>query len=141
MNEEKHYSMCQLKNWRDEGWVFRVKKTRKKRYIVRNKGQSEKSLGRFTDELWNKINEIQMVGAKIKLPEEELELLEQRSLENMVYFYRHELRQIMGGNGVHVLSDNVRKRMVEHGIITRVHQSAHSVTPLGKKMLEREEEK
>lgn len=56
----KHdYSVDQLKNWRDEGWTFRIKKSKKKKYITRRKGQNERGLGPFNDELWKKINEIQ----------------------------------------------------------------------------------
>ncbi len=39
----------------DEGWKPRIKKRKKLRYITLRKGNQEKSLGPYTDELWEKV--------------------------------------------------------------------------------------
>ena len=67
--------------------------------------------------------------------------LEQQSRENMVNFYRHELIQILGGQkALEVLSDRVRKRLVEYGVLTKKfgavgYGSTYFVTPLGEELL------
>ena len=63
--------------------------------------------------------------------------LEQKSRENMVRFYRYELDQIRGGQGaLEVLSDNVRKRFVDYGVLTKRYDAgAYFVTPLGEELL------
>ena len=59
----------------------------------------------------------------------------------MVNFYRRELNQILGGQGaLEVLSDKVRKRLVDYGILTKKfgavgYGSTYFVTPLGEELL------
>ena len=40
------------------GWRFRVKTSKGKRYITRRKGQTEKGMGRFTNERWGVIERL-----------------------------------------------------------------------------------
>lgn len=42
----------------DEGWKPRIKKRKKLRYITLRKGNQEKSLGPYTEELWNKVKPV-----------------------------------------------------------------------------------
>jgi hypothetical protein len=66
--------------------------------------------------------------------------LEQQSRDNMVNFYQLELNQILEGQGaIQFLSDRVRKRLIEYGIITKKFGvgsgSTYFVTPLGEELL------
>jgi len=66
--------------------------------------------------------------------------LEQQSRKNMVNFYQHELNQILGGQrAIQFLSDRVRKRLIEYGVLTKKFSvgsgSTYFVTPLGEKLL------
>ena len=63
--------------------------------------------------------------------------LEQQSRENMVNFYRRELNQILGGQrALEVLSDKVRKRLIDYGVlIKRYDAGTYFVTPLGEELL------
>lgn len=42
----------------NEGWKPRIKKKKNRRYITLRKGNKEKSLGPYTDELWEKVKPI-----------------------------------------------------------------------------------
>jgi hypothetical protein len=46
----------EIMEWAKNGWNFRVKTTKGKKYITRRKGQKEKSLGPFKPETWAIIN-------------------------------------------------------------------------------------
>ncbi len=66
--------------------------------------------------------------------------LEQQSRDNLVNFYQLELNQILGGQGaIQFLSDRVRKRLIEYGILTKKFGvgsgSTYFVTPLGEELL------
>jgi len=143
---KKHnYSIDQLKDWHDEGWIFRVRISAKRApYIIRRKGYNERSLGQPTDMLLKKISEVQkedVVSSTMDITKTQLNRLEQRSLENMIYFYRHELHQIMRGeNAYKILPNNIRKMMTEAGIITK-HIRSYCLTQLGERMLKWEEER
>ena len=81
----------------------------------------------------------------MKFTKKQIEEFEQRSLENLVDFYRYELNQVMKGRSAYeILPDGVRKRLTENGIIikrfgggSRVGSqgSTHALTPLGVEML------
>lgn len=86
----------------------------------------------------------------MELTDEEAERLEQQSRENMVYFYRRELLQIIGGKrAIIVLSVNARIRLTKYGLLTKRRGApvgkrsgigsggAYFVTPLGKEMITR----
>ena len=45
----------EIKHWKNEGWTFRVKTVKGKKYITRRKGKQEKGLGRFNETLWKLI--------------------------------------------------------------------------------------
>ena len=68
------------------------------------------------------------------------ERLEQQSRDNLVNFYQLELNQILEGQGtIEFLSDRVRKRLIEYGILTKKFGvgsgSTYFVTPLGEELL------
>jgi hypothetical protein len=39
--------------WKNDGWTFRVKTVKGKRYITRRKRNREKSYGRYNERIWN----------------------------------------------------------------------------------------
>ena len=47
-----------VKEYIRDGWNFRVKTSKGKRYITRRRGQDEKGMGRFIDEHWSAIERI-----------------------------------------------------------------------------------
>jgi hypothetical protein len=48
-----------IRNWIKEGWKFREKKSKGRKYITRRMGaKTERSLGPFNQELWNRIESI-----------------------------------------------------------------------------------
>ena len=49
------YNQDEIRNWKKDGWSFRVKVVKGKKYITRRKRKQEKSLGRYSDKLWNLI--------------------------------------------------------------------------------------
>jgi hypothetical protein len=49
------YSVEEIKVLIRSGWNFRIKKVHGKNYITRRKGQTEKSLGRYDENLWKLI--------------------------------------------------------------------------------------
>jgi hypothetical protein len=53
------YSEKELKEFIGDGWRFRVKKSKDRHYITRRKGQAEKSLGPYAEELWDMIIKLQ----------------------------------------------------------------------------------
>ena len=70
----------------------------------------------------------------------ENEDLERQSRENIVNFYRDELILILNGaSPMKVLSDNVRSRLMEYGVLNKKHTGGYgkvySVSSLGKKIL------
>ena len=77
----------------------------------------------------------------MKFTPEEIEYFEVQSRENMVWFYRSELQKILKGQrAMGILPDNVRKRLIEYGVIVKEHNgdkrgSIYYVTILGEEML------
>lgn len=77
----------------------------------------------------------------MKFTAEEIEFFETQSLENVVWFYRSELRRILRGEKAKgILSDRVRRKFVDCGIIAMAYDfgnrgSVYYVTPLGKEMI------
>ena len=49
------YNQETIKDWKKDGWSFRIKVVKGNRYITRRKGKQETSLGRYNNELWNMI--------------------------------------------------------------------------------------
>jgi len=95
----KHdYGVNQLKNWRDEGWTFRIKKSKKKDYITRRKGGVERSLGPFNRDLWKKISEIQ---------KDEGKKIEETSTANEV---RKWVLDVININRAGIMSTNCRNK-------------------------------
>ena len=52
---EMGVSREQIKEWKRDGWRFRIKKVKGKKYISRRKGGDEKGLGRHDEGLWRLI--------------------------------------------------------------------------------------
>ena len=52
---EMEYTAEDIQNWKKDGWSFRLKTVKGRKYVTRRKGKQEKSLGRYSDQLWNTI--------------------------------------------------------------------------------------
>ncbi len=48
----------EIKRFVEDGWSFRVKKSGNRHYITRRKGQRERSLGPYNEELWDMLQRI-----------------------------------------------------------------------------------
>ena len=73
----------EIENWKNDGWAFRVKTVKGKRYITRRKGKQEKGLGRFDDNLWKLIHRVSII------PKQDVERIEaQKLIESIVHAYR-----------------------------------------------------
>jgi ribosomal protein L34 len=57
-------SQDDIKSWKDDGWTFRVKTVKGKKYITRRKGKQEKSLGRFDEKLWKLIHRSSVISKR-----------------------------------------------------------------------------
>ena len=51
----RKWTEAELQALLKDGWYFRVKKSKGRDYITRRKGQTERSLGPFDEDLWNLI--------------------------------------------------------------------------------------
>jgi len=45
-------SQDEIKQWKIDGWSFRIKKVKGNQYITRRKGKQERSLGKYNEKLW-----------------------------------------------------------------------------------------
>lgn len=50
-------SQDEIKGWKNDGWTFRIKTVKGKKYISRRKGNMERGLGRFDEKLWKLIQQ------------------------------------------------------------------------------------
>lgn len=85
-----------------------------------------------------KIKEDEMirVNSKTKFDSEELRSFERKSFENMIYFYRDELIQVMKGvRATELFSTYTRRRFLRIGI-TRVRGGKTILTEQAKRSLE-----
>ena len=57
-------SLESLIKYRDDGWKFTIKKVKGKKYITRKRKEEERSLGPYSEDLWNLISEIVRVHVK-----------------------------------------------------------------------------
>ncbi len=73
----------EIDNWKNDGWTFRIKTVKGKRYITRRKGKEEKGLGRFDEKLWNLIQSGSVIPKKV---EERIEA--QQTIESILRVYR-----------------------------------------------------
>jgi ribosomal protein L34 len=55
---KKRISADELKRLRNDGWRFRTKTAKGKRYISARKGKDEQGLGPFSEELWGEIQNL-----------------------------------------------------------------------------------
>jgi ElaB/YqjD/DUF883 family membrane-anchored ribosome-binding protein len=58
MRNKRSFTDEELLTYLKVGWHFHLKKVSKYEYIVRRKGQVTRSLGRYSDELWNRIQNL-----------------------------------------------------------------------------------
>jgi hypothetical protein len=72
---EMSVSQDQIKEWKKEGWKFRVKEVKEKKYISRRKGTDEKGLGRYDDKLWRLIQNTRIEPSELELRLEAEELV------------------------------------------------------------------
>jgi hypothetical protein len=56
----------EIKEWKKEGWKFRVKQVKGKQYITRRKGKHERGLGRRNDKLWNLIQNTKIEPSELE---------------------------------------------------------------------------
>ncbi len=80
---EMSVSPDEIKEWKKEGWKFRVKKVKGKQYITRRKGKHEKGLGRYNDKLWKLIQ-----NTKIEPSELERKLEAEKMVEDILKILR-----------------------------------------------------
>ena len=73
---EMSVSQDQIREWKKEGWKFRVKEVKKNKYISRRKGKDEKGLGRYDDKLWRLIQNTRIEPSELELRLEAEELVE-----------------------------------------------------------------
>jgi hypothetical protein len=59
-------SRDEIKNWKNDGWTFRIKTVKGNKYITRRKGKQEKGLGRFDEKLWKLIQQNSVLSKHIK---------------------------------------------------------------------------
>ena len=72
-----------IDNWKKDGWTFRIKTVKGKRYITRRKGKQEKSLGRFDENIWK------LIQRGTVLPKQVVERIEaQQTIESILRVYR-----------------------------------------------------
>lgn len=65
-----------IREWKKEGWKFRVKTVKGKRYVTRRKGKEEKGLGRHSDELSKLIENTRIGPTRSEIRQEGEELVE-----------------------------------------------------------------
>lgn len=101
------YSEEDIRAFIREGWNFRVKPSRGRRYITRRRGQDEKSLGPYSDELWGTIERLreqrahlpEYVSEIMKVQERALKDLDEHlSLERSVHMMINCVHKDEGGN-------------------------------------------
>ena len=73
----------EIKEWKKEGWKFRVKKVKGRQYITRRKGKHERGLGRYSDRLWKLIQD-----TKIEPSEFERKLEAEKMVEGVLKMIR-----------------------------------------------------
>ena len=57
----------QIREWKKDGWKFRVKVVKGKKYISRRRGGEEKGLGRYDDGLWRLIEDTEVEPSDLEL--------------------------------------------------------------------------
>ena len=63
---KKRIDTVELTSLRNDGWHFRIKTVKGKRYIAARKGRDEKGIGPFSDELWGEIQKLICLGVELK---------------------------------------------------------------------------
>ncbi len=102
-----NYSEEDIINFIRKGWNFRVRPRKGRRYIFRRKKQVERSLGPYSDELWDTITRLReqaphfpgIVSEKMKEQEWASKLLDERlNLERSVYMMMNCVHKDSEGN-------------------------------------------
>jgi hypothetical protein len=65
-----------IREWKREGWKFRVKTVKGNLYVTRRKGKEEKGLGRHSDVKWKLIENTSIGPTRSELRREGEELVE-----------------------------------------------------------------
>lgn len=60
------FNQEEIKQWKLDGWTFRIKNVKGKHYISRRKGQQEKGLGRYDEGLWKLIENTSVEPSRSK---------------------------------------------------------------------------
>jgi hypothetical protein len=76
---EMSYGKSEIEEWKKDGWSFRIKTVKGKRYITRRKDGRERSLGRYDADLWRIIE-----GASEEVSKIEKELEAKRTIRLIV---------------------------------------------------------
>jgi hypothetical protein len=63
---KKRISTDELTSFIKDGWRFRIKTVKGKRYISARKGGDEKGVGPFSEELWGEIQKLSDLGVDLK---------------------------------------------------------------------------
>ena len=94
-------SRDEIIEWKRDGWSFRVKEVKGKRYITRRKGGKERSLGRFDDGLWSMIESsslsVQEIVAQSKQGQDTEVLVERILLDLRSYDMSRSCDHIVDG--------------------------------------------
>jgi len=85
----------QIAEWKREGWSFRVKEVKGKRYISRRMQGDERGLGRYNEGLWRMIK-----GTRVEPSESELRAEVEGVVEGLVKVIRE---QCMSSSCVYVV--------------------------------------
>ncbi len=67
MGRTERKSNKEIQEFIEDGWNFRVKRTGGKSYITRRRGQKERSLGPYNQELWDLITELTNPTTKTRI--------------------------------------------------------------------------
>ena len=88
----RKWTEAEIKAFIDDGWYFRKKKSMGRDYITRRKGQNERSLGPFDEDLWDLIirTRVDMTSEKAS-PMTELKLDSIQSEKMDDYLNRYDL--------------------------------------------------
>ena len=73
---EMRISEGHIREWKKDGWKFRVKKVKGYKYISRRKGKIEKGLGRYNENLWRLIQNTGIEPSELELRLETEKLVE-----------------------------------------------------------------
>lgn len=86
----KKWTEAEIKAHIDDGWYFRRKRSMGRDYITRRKGQKERSLGPFDEDLWNLIKRTRVDEASEKaspMTELKLDTMQSEKIDDYLNLY------------------------------------------------------